>query len=346
MNIGSRLAQDPARVAIDDETTPEERLQRLVLESLRAEYEEEAVTAVAVQPPPPERVRTGRLRGLTLFLALVIATTAAGGLALLILGRQEIEQDPEPGVVATTEPVQPAPPVVSQPPIAPENVSRRAEVAIEAEPPKAQADNAAPISLDTVPPSPGTSRSLDPVPAKPSIDNPSNPAPFVAPRPSDPPRPNDPAKPNDPPRPNDPAKPNDPPRSGSAKSPVAQRETGTGASPSPARAIATAREPEQGKPVVWIYYPIGATQAGETARTLAARIAPDAARVDYGAQADMPRIAVIRFSVGKNEELAKAVGKTLGNLGFRWKIEDVSKSVSTPHNMVEIWLPARQDTRQ
>jgi hypothetical protein len=321
MNIGSRLAQDPRRVANDDETTPEERLQRLVLESLRDEYEEEPVNALTVQSLEAGPARTSRWRGLTLFLALVIATTAAGGSLLLILGRQEIEQDTPPSAVATTEPVQPASPAVSQPPPA----AAKVEAAAEADATRVQADNAAPGPLEAAPPSSGNLRSLDPMPAKPSVDSPPSPSPPVAPRPANPPRAGD------------------PPRSGPGKPPVAQREAGAEVSPAPARAVA--REPELGKPIVWIYYPVGATLVGETARALAARVATDASTVDYMAQADMPRIAVIRFSQGKNQELSKAVAKTLANLGYRWRIEDVSRSASTPHNMVEIWLPNRQDSR-
>ncbi len=44
--------------------------------------------------------------------------------------------------------------------------------------------------------------------------------------------------------------------------------------------------------------------------------------------------------------LAAEMAKTLAGLGYRWRIEDLSNTFSTPHNMIEVWLPTNQDDRQ
>ena len=95
MDIRLELAEEADKAPDSDEVSPEERLQRLVLNSLRAE-QEQPVDAPAVASPEPVRAETGGWRGLNLFLALVIAGAAAGGSLLLIIGQHDFGQDAPP----------------------------------------------------------------------------------------------------------------------------------------------------------------------------------------------------------------------------------------------------------
>lgn len=330
VDIRSGLAEDPGEGLDSDETSPEERLQRLVLDSLRAEHEQ-PVDAPTVETPEVVRVETGRWRGLNLFLALVIAAAAAGGSLLLVIGQHDFGQDAPPISTTATRPIHPAslpaslpaplPATVSQPPVAPEQPPRPAEVAVEPGAVTVQPDNTTPSHSDPAAPSSRSPQLPGTAPAKQSVDNPPSPTTTTAPRPDVTARPD------------------------VSKTPAAQHDAGATASPSAARAPAAAHEAETDRPVLWVYYPLGATLAGENARTFATRIGPDISSVDFMALAEVPRIAVIRVSQERYLALSKAMGKALANLGYRWRVEDASNSVGAPHNMIEVWLPTKQDGR-
>ncbi len=104
MDIRLESAEEADKAPDSDEVSPEERLQRLVLNSLRAE-QEQPVDAPAVASPEPVRAETGGWRGLNLFLALVIAGAAAGGSLLLIIGQHDFGQDAPPRSTIATGPI-------------------------------------------------------------------------------------------------------------------------------------------------------------------------------------------------------------------------------------------------
>jgi hypothetical protein len=320
------LADEAGNAPDGDEISPEERLQRLVLDSLRGEHEQ-PVDAPAVESPEAVRAEANGWRGLNLFLALVIAVAAAGGSLLLVMGQHDFGQDAPPNSTAATRPIHPAslpaplPATVSQPPVPPEQPHQAAEVAVEPAVGTVQPDNPVPSHSNPTAPSSGSPQLPLAVPAKQSVDNPPNPMTTTAPRPDVTIRPE------------------------VSKTPAVQHDAGAAASPSTARASAPPHQAETEKPVLWVYYPLGATLAGENARTFATRIGPDISSVDFIALVEVPRIAVIRVSQERNLALSKAMGKALANLGYRWRIEDASNSAGAPHNMLEVWLPTTQDGR-
>jgi hypothetical protein len=340
MDIRLESAEEADKAPDSDEVSPEERLQRLVLDSLRAE-QEQPVDAPAVASPEPVRAETGGWRGLNLFLALVIAGAAAGGSLLLIIGQHDFGQDAPPRSTIATGPIHaaslPAPlpaalPVplpaplsptvtVAPPPVPPEQPPRPAQLAVEPGAVSVQPDNTTPSHSDpAVPPSRGL-QSLTTEPAKPMVETLPSPTATTASRPDVVVRPE------------------------VSKMPTVQHDAGTAASLSAARVPATVHEAEIDKPVLWVYYPFGATLAGENARTLASRIGSDVSSVDFIGLAEVPKIAVIRFSQERNVTLSKAMGKALANLGYRWRLEDGSNAGGAPHNMIEIWLPTKLDGR-
>jgi hypothetical protein len=88
-----------------------------------------------------------------------------------------------------------------------------------------------------------------------------------------------------------------------------------------------------------VYFPRGSLRAETNARGLAARVDTDLARTDFEAQSALPDDAVIKFSLASNHNLARAVGKSLGDLGYRWRIVNGSGPTEVHRNMIEVWLP-------
>jgi hypothetical protein len=105
------------------------------------------------------------------------------------------------------------------------------------------------------------------------------------------------------------------------------------------RATAEVSESETAKPVLWVYYPYGSSRAEANARILLARIDSNFTGPDVEAQTNVPTDAVIKFSEERNHALARMIGRSLGDLGYRWKIENTSSSVGSGRNVIEIWLP-------
>jgi hypothetical protein len=111
------------------------------------------------------------------------------------------------------------------------------------------------------------------------------------------------------------------------------------AGPSTTKTAAEAPESQAAKPALKIYYPYGSSRAETNARILSARIASTLASFDFQAQTNVPNDVVVKFSEEKNHALARIVGKSLGDLGYRWKIENSSGSAKSHHNLIEVWLP-------
>ena len=119
-----------------------------------------------------------------------------------------------------------------------------------------------------------------------------------------------------------------------------RHQEGAPASGAPIRTAAEVSESETAKPVLWVYYPSGSSRAETNARSLLARSEPNLTRSDAEAQTDLPDEAVIKFSEERNHALARIIGKSLGTLGYRWRIENAAGLVDTPRNMIEVWLPS------
>ncbi len=93
------------------------------------------------------------------------------------------------------------------------------------------------------------------------------------------------------------------------------------------------------KPALAVYVPAGSLRAETNARNLATQINPDIATSNIETQASLPSDAVIKISEENNHKLARTIGKSLGDLGYRWKIENSSGTAAPHSNMIEVWLP-------
>jgi hypothetical protein len=93
------------------------------------------------------------------------------------------------------------------------------------------------------------------------------------------------------------------------------------------------------KPALVVYFPRGSLRAEANARSLSSRITTNLAKSDFEAQSDLPDDAIIKFSEESNHKLARLVGKSLGDSGYRWRIENASTPVGAHRNTIEVWLP-------
>ena len=147
-----------------------------------------------------------------------------------------------------------------------------------------------------------------------------------------------------------------PPAAGAARSdtiePLAPgREATALAAPPPAKAEPAvsesavsesgAAEPETAKPVLLVYYPYGSRRGEATARSLATRIGSEVTSSDIKALTGLPDRAMIKFSDARNHQLARIIGKSLGDSGYRWRIEKIPGPAGSRRDMVEVWLPAK-----
>jgi hypothetical protein len=319
MDTRSRLDEDYGRVPDNFATDREKRLLRYV-DILRAEQ----IGASATVSAEGGRTGFGRWCSPGVLGTVVVVLT---GLTLLLqtLGPPHAHRDSPPASAITTALVPPAPqPALPElPPVLQSAQSQPSEdgTATAAAPagPDSQTSNPLPSSRDADPSGPvlAERRMADPPDAAPA---------DIAPT----------AAPSEMPPTAAAA------RQDSAEPPVLQHEAGVAAALSPAGATAVVPEPEIAGPALWIYYSAGSSLAGQTARSLAARIGADVTSSDFAAQTDLPKAAVIRFSEERNHTLARTIGKSLGASGYRWKIENLSAtSAGSQRNMIEVWLPTR-----
>jgi hypothetical protein len=113
------------------------------------------------------------------------------------------------------------------------------------------------------------------------------------------------------------------------------------AGPPPATATAEVPDPEAARPVLLVYYPDGSVPAEAAARSLTTRIGSNFVNSDVNAETSPPDTAVIRFSEQRNHSLARIVGKSLGDAGYRWRIENTAGSGASQRNTIEVWLPGK-----
>jgi hypothetical protein len=120
---------------------------------------------------------------------------------------------------------------------------------------------------------------------------------------------------------------------------VPQHEADAPPSSPPIETAAKIAEPEAVKPVLRVYYPLGSSHGEANARSLSARISPNVTSSDFDGQAHLPDVAVIQFSDERNHALARMIGKSLGDSGYPWRIQNAPSSGGLQRNMIEVWLP-------
>jgi hypothetical protein len=121
-----------------------------------------------------------------------------------------------------------------------------------------------------------------------------------------------------------------PPDASQAATPTAPAPTGT---------TDEVAELETAKPVLSVYYAQGSSHAETTARNLPVWIGSDLASSNAAAQTNVSGDAVIKLSEERNHALARMIGKSLGDAGYKWRIENTSASVGEHRNSIEVWLP-------
>jgi hypothetical protein len=93
------------------------------------------------------------------------------------------------------------------------------------------------------------------------------------------------------------------------------------------------------RPTLVVYFPRGSLRAESNARSLSARLNSNLEKSDFEAQSGLPDEAIIKFAEESNHALARVIGKSLGDLGYRWRIKYSSSPVGAPRNSIEVWLP-------
>jgi hypothetical protein len=111
--------------------------------------------------------------------------------------------------------------------------------------------------------------------------------------------------------------------------------------PPSAQAKPEVSELETAKPVLLVYYPYGSRRGEATARSLARRIASEVTSSDIRAPTNLPDEAIIKFSEERNHELGRMIGKSLGDSGYRWKVEKIPTRRGSHRNRIEVWLPMK-----
>jgi hypothetical protein len=309
MDSRTRSDEDPIRESNSFGADREERLLRFV-DNLRTEQVRASIEANA------EGGRTG-LRGPLLAVVVTLMGAAAG--FLQTSGPSHIHPDVPPEPRVGTALVQSAPgPVPSSQPALPPKIaqSRPPEGVGEVDAPADRPANLAPIRPVPEPHSLSNPHPSESALAGQSATDPSNVAEATTPPAVVTARP-------------------------TSIDPVAPRHDAALASPPPLAAATEAAEPVTAKPVLRVHYPHGSSRAEANARSLTARIGANLASSDIEAQTNLPSDAVIKFSDERNHALARMIGKSLGDSGYSWKIENTSGSVGSQQNMIEVWLPVK-----
>jgi hypothetical protein len=118
-----------------------------------------------------------------------------------------------------------------------------------------------------------------------------------------------------------------------------KHESDSLANPNPAAVIGDVSGSKPNKPTLMVYFPRGSLRSETNARSLATRIEANFAKSDFEAQSALPDDAVIYFLEESSHNLARVVGKSLGDLGYRWRIVNGSSPAGVHRNMIEAWLP-------
>jgi hypothetical protein len=314
MDSRSRFNDGPAKAPENFGTDREERLLRYI-DILRAEQVRASIGANA------EGGGTGFRwwHGLALFLIVVVIAIGAAAVFLKTPGPLSVHRDAThdaPAGTASVQAPEPIPP--SQSALPPENAhSGMAESA-----PEADAPTGGLVNLNRTPPADGVLSSRNAPPpgstlppqgaaASPDLAGPTAPPAAVAARP------------------------------GIIEPLAPSHEADASAAPPPAEAKPEVSELETAKPVLLVYYPYGSRRGEATARSLARRIGSEVTSSDIKAQTSLPDGAIIKFSEKRNHELARMIGKSLGDSGYRWRIEKIPTRVGSHRSRIEVWLPMK-----
>jgi hypothetical protein len=309
MDSRSRLNDGPAKAPNGFGTDREERLLRFV-DILRTEQVRASIGAGA------EGGGTGfrRWRGLALFLVVVVVAIGAATAFLKVPGPSVVRPDATPDSAPGTASVQaPEPTPLSQSALRPKIAASPAPEGVS----EADAPTGGAVNPNPTPPIAGVLSSSNARPPGPApvqqgaADSPNLTGPAAAARPD-------------------------------TIQPLAPgHEAEALAAPPPAGADPEVSEPETAKRFLLVHYPHGSPRGEATARNLSARIGSSVTSSDIQARTSLPDDAVIDFSDERNHELARMIGKSLGDSGYRWKIEKIPSPVGTHSNMIEVWLPMK-----
>jgi hypothetical protein len=120
---------------------------------------------------------------------------------------------------------------------------------------------------------------------------------------------------------------------------VPKHEADSPANPTSAALIGDVSGSKTNKPALMVYFPRGSLRAETNAENLAVRVDANLAKADFEAQSTLPDDAVIKYSGEGGHKLARVVGKSLGDFGYRWRIVNSSSPVGAHGSMIEVWLP-------
>jgi hypothetical protein len=314
MDSRSRLNDGPAKAPENFSTDREERLLRFV-DILRTEQVRASIRANAKAGGTGFR----RWHGLALFLVVVVIAIGAAAAFLKAPGPSPVRPDATHDSAAGTALVQaPAPTPPSQSALPPEIAHSRAPEGL----PEADAPTGGTVNLNPTPPvagvlsssnarPPGSAPAQQGAAASPNLTGPTPPPAAVVARPD------------------------------TIEPLVSSHEAAALAAPPPTRAEPEVSELETAKPVLLVYYPHGSRRGEATARSLATRIGSEVTSSDIKALTSLPDDAMIKFSEKRNHELARIIGKSLGDSGYRWRIEKIPSPVGSHRSMVEVWLPMK-----
>lgn len=95
-------------------------------------------------------------------------------------------------------------------------------------------------------------------------------------------------------------------------------------------------------PVLVTLHPARPEDGRALAEQLASQIGLAPGQIGMGAAGDLRSGAVIRFFSERDHALARRLGKELTQLGYAWRIENLSDRPLPPgHQVPEVWLPER-----
>ncbi len=134
-----------------------------------------------------------------------------------------------------------------------------------------------------------------------------------------------------------------PPASQDAVQEALPRPLTAPAAPAPARRAAGAAGAGAAQPALVIHYPEGSLEGATDAQRLAAQAgaASGGGAVRTEAEGNAPAVATINYYDERDHSTARALGKAVQALGYRWRIERGSGSVGDAPAAVVVWLPAK-----
>jgi len=91
-----------------------------------------------------------------------------------------------------------------------------------------------------------------------------------------------------------------------------------------------------------VRYAANTPSAEAEAKQVAAQLGSRFDSADTQGETDVPQKAVVRFFVPEDHGTARGVGKTLAEMGYSWRIDNLSRqATSSSPRVIEVWLPLR-----